>query len=691
MAVGYRAIFAVSPREDALAIAREFVHSWLVDKLNRARQEVRQQAQGLDFNAPFAVQLSDEIHVTNTRAHGDNGQLQQLIRLDESPAPGETWRVNITADRNDVGGVRQQTIMVELDPLHLDAGTAVMRAAPPRFVRDMLTQHVLRSGTTVLTATPKALRGSEGGREAYRAVIDPLRQAQAVIAAQPPGSDMTIWQAAVDSLTRQAMGITTALTLDEDALDQFNRRLPRNLQLQPGEVRTFAPHVDLDDTADSLRHRSLGPGTFARHIKPRVKDGVTVPEVDPTFASVHARRARMYALEQPLPDSIRSMRQQVRTGELREERDRAAGLVTGFSTVRVRPASPAPVASPHRPGAGTRPSPTPTSGRLGASGAIPVPRPLPPSQEKVAEESTATPVAPAEAPQASAPSSITPVPAWQKTLAQLVWSTLGTEEITKESIELLAEQLAASGRREQVADEQIANAVREAEIAAAQHDDLRARLEDAELAAAAEQEERESLAREVEHLRRKAIEAERYEDLVVPEATDEEAKPSTFDDLIERIQSERFTTHEYVVFTGDMKKVNEVEAIDIVGRHLSSCWEFVLTLEGYARAKKNGFNGGVHQYLTSGEVDGKRCSPGKHASLESESVKSNAAQRRERLLPVPKNVDRSGAVHMWAHFKCSKDGTKSPRMHYYDDTDNTGKIYIGYIGPHLTNRQTSSM
>lgn len=46
---------------------------------------------------------------------------------------------------------------------------------------------------------------------------------------------------------------------------------------------------------------------------------------------------------------------------------------------------------------------------------------------------------------------------------------------------------------------------------------------------------------------------------------------------------------------------------------------------------------------------------------------------------------------MWAYFKCSKDGTKSPRMHYYDDTDNTGKIYIGYIGPHLTNRQTSSM
>ena len=76
MAVGYRAIFAVSPREDALAIAREFVHSWLVDKLNRARPEVRQQAQGLDFNAPFAVQLSDEIHVSNTRAHGDNGQLQ---------------------------------------------------------------------------------------------------------------------------------------------------------------------------------------------------------------------------------------------------------------------------------------------------------------------------------------------------------------------------------------------------------------------------------------------------------------------------------------------------------------------------------------------------------------------------------------------------------------------------------------
>lgn len=44
---------------------------------------------------------------------------------------------------------------------------------------------------------------------------------------------------------------------------------------------------------------------------------------------------------------------------------------------------------------------------------------------------------------------------------------------------------------------------------------------------------------------------------------------------------------------------------------------------------------------------------------------------------------------MWAHFAPTGGGQTAPRMHYYADTRNTHKVYIGYIGPHLTNTKTN--
>lgn len=45
-------------------------------------------------------------------------------------------------------------------------------------------------------------------------------------------------------------------------------------------------------------------------------------------------------------------------------------------------------------------------------------------------------------------------------------------------------------------------------------------------------------------------------------------------------------------------------------------------------------------------------------------------------------------IRMAAHFKPTWTDTFAPRMHYFDDTDGTGKIYVGYIGRHLTNTKS---
>jgi hypothetical protein len=61
----------------------------------------------------------------------------------------------------------------------------------------------------------------------------------------------------------------------------------------------------------------------------------------------------------------------------------------------------------------------------------------------------------------------------------------------------------------------------------------------------------------------------------------------------------------------------------------------------------------------------------------------------ERVFRVPTSVSPSGTATMEAHIRISSEGTVSPRMHFLDALAATGKIYVGYLGPHLRNTLTS--
>lgn len=43
---------------------------------------------------------------------------------------------------------------------------------------------------------------------------------------------------------------------------------------------------------------------------------------------------------------------------------------------------------------------------------------------------------------------------------------------------------------------------------------------------------------------------------------------------------------------------------------------------------------------------------------------------------------------MKAHFKLARIGMVSPRMYVFDGHPADPRVFIGYIGPHLTNTQT---
>jgi hypothetical protein len=73
---------------------------------------------------------------------------------------------------------------------------------------------------------------------------------------------------------------------------------------------------------------------------------------------------------------------------------------------------------------------------------------------------------------------------------------------------------------------------------------------------------------------------------------------------------------------------------------------------------------------------------------ESDAVANNGKLRGERTLPVPKTVDPKGRVFMQAHLKIGGGNTIAPRLHFHEDGLRSGKVYVGYLGPHLRNTLT---
>jgi len=165
------------------------------------------------------------------------------------------------------------------------------------------------------------------------------------------------------------------------------------------------------------------------------------------------------------------------------------------------------------------------------------------------------------------------------------------------------------------------------------------------------------------------------------------SEPVTYASLLERIGEFR---DRGVVFTGDLKDVEGLELIDVEGKALTMAWTAVVSLCEYARAKKSDkYQGNVHKFLED-QLPGYRCYPlNQHAATETGFTKKQ--YKGTRRFPVPKEIDVSGLVDMYEHFKLARIDNLDQRMHYYDDTTGTGIIYIGYLGTHLVNAMTSKL
>lgn len=159
--------------------------------------------------------------------------------------------------------------------------------------------------------------------------------------------------------------------------------------------------------------------------------------------------------------------------------------------------------------------------------------------------------------------------------------------------------------------------------------------------------------------------------------------PDTFDELLD--WAERLPG---IILTADRGLARQLTRVDTNDKALRTAWDACLALSDYAGARKAGdTTGPVHDYLTRTPAGYRGITPGKHAWTETGATLKQFGD--ERVLPVPTEVDPAGMALMKTHFKLARIGTVSPRMYYLDDIANTGTIYVGYIGPHMTNTQTN--
>ncbi len=82
----------------------------------------------------------------------------------------------------------------------------------------------------------------------------------------------------------------------------------------------------------------------------------------------------------------------------------------------------------------------------------------------------------------------------------------------------------------------------------------------------------------------------------------------------------------------------------------------------------------------------------KLAMNESEEVMRQPELRKYRLLPVSVGVAPAGRIEMQAHLKLS-NASFAPRLYFHDGTrgaNATGKVHVGYIGPHLPTKRFRS-
>ncbi|QDQ97114.1 hypothetical protein [Tomitella fengzijianii] len=626
--LGYRSFFRFRDEPNAQEILHGKLFQWLSSKSWDATKLVEGSAQQIAAN------------VTGTLVHvgGDSGDDGGGDR--DGVGGGDGARSSrFVFDQHQHSGTWTTTVTLHLDAggesgwvwFDIDSPEGGPQPKPPRIAGELLRSVTGRDGDHVLTGQARIARRTRA-TEILQAIEDPRRRGLLFLAGTNDNLPLDKWANYVRGILRDTVGLASAHVLDAETTELVNSWLPATHRIAPGTVRTFRPGVDLDDPLDGVRHRYLTTDRIIRANRHALR-------------GLLAHQARALSTSAPLP---------------RDAADVDTRLRSRLDTALLEDATP-----PQNLTAATT-----GEGSLEAAVEVQVP---PVSTD------APYPAGLADGPALSALSALTDV-------LRDLFGTTTVDAATVRSLGALAGRARTTAKAREDLQERMLRI--EAERAEA-HDEAelhRLLLEDEQLERVQAENERAEAERQLRHVRTELARIGEAEAAwSQPDDDPLDVRPESHDDLLRR-----FDELEYVEFTGDEDKTHDLDKHDPLGTWAGKSWDALLALNDYCRLTRNGEpTGGVHHYLmdTPGTCHG--FPAGAHVPVESGTIQNDSKYSAPRTLPVPTGVAPSGTVFMGAHFRISRYGTISPRMHYYDDAAGTGKIYVGYIGPHLPNTRTN--
>lgn len=703
MARGYRAILELPEKEDALEVSYQLFHKWLNDKYLPPERE-----RSIEFDDDGIYRFGEltrrskgqieEVTVTRLRESSkDRHYHRQLLEVVDTSNRNGRWTTRMYSMTATKESRYHQVIWVEVIP----PASSEEPAQRPNLVVDLVKSYdVHESGVSISDRVQNIV--DEGQVDQLTDSIFNQQRRVAIVVAAPISDENDCeahdqWREVLNTLTDDSFGCASYFLLKPDVYDYFCQQVG-DLKLEQGCLRTYLPKVNLEDETDPKRHRILTSSTLYHGLDGKTK------KFRRELSQIIARTPCSYIWEKGLDGELKSaqdvlnkqrmkvptfrlpLSSEVRTEGTEEAEVSAVKVVEDtVQAVLARKKTKGTALRPREQAATLQTQQvasdiqrTDRSGRpQWAAPLIELIRRFAPMFDPRTHDDMSDGVEALSA-------GLSVIDERYNDLAQKVHKL--TQDFQGEKNKLQKEIDAYEALFEQ-SEENSKAAERVAE--------LEEKIEEQEIARSYDRDERLKLEKENRRLRHQLKDPEVGLQDYDYEEENLDKSPADMATLFDWMTADGMypQVREYVVFYDPDRMCDAIlDLNDMSGnsRYAADFWKFILVLRDYMRAVEAGdFSGCVHDYLDKSIGVYRACSQKRHSPTESETVQNNGKMRRERTFPVPTEVDPRGEIEMFAHFKTSHRDTNDPRMHYYADTRYTHKVYIGYIGPHLTNTKTN--
>ena len=701
MARGYRAIVELDGKEGALLTADRLFHEWVHNKYPLEGRSVRIECdeEGIYRFGELPSQkgtIADIVATKLTETSEDKHYERQLLELVERTGDGhQQWTTRIFAMHATKESHYRDVVWIEVTPPR----DSEWDAKPPRLVHDLISEGHCYDRGMPLSESLQSISDDRQVEELIGWIRDERRRASVVVAAPlTDGSgegDLVAecrWKEILGSLTRDSAGCASYFLLTPDAYREFRAGIGQGCGMPKGSLRTYLPGFNPEEPTDRLRHRVLTAPTLLRGYDEKKK------RFRPELSAIIARTPCEWLWENGLDKELRRaqapldkkrltvptfypLREVTRTVELLDER------------VRQRVAESLSVVS--------RQEETQVEER----GEV---------EQAQVEDAVPRQRAPEETSRAVVPESTTQPAesrhlAWYEPLRRLIRRFLPafnprSHTELESGVAALSSGLDAMNEAHSQLAQEREDLENELQVAlelleeASDNNQKIQELKEEKKALVDQllevQQERERLSKRNRSLEWKARQQESSGSATEPDDSWLADAPKSMSELFDRMTQQGYeTVTRYVELSAPDSMVDDILAIDELAEnhYAPEFWNYILVLRDYLRAREAGdfADGDLDLYLSSPPDGYFRCGPGHHRRNEGRTVKRDRKMRRERMLPIPTEVDSRGYIEMWAHFAPPSCNQKAPRMYYYADTKKTQKVYIGYIGYHPTNTKTN--